>query len=293
MKRQLGIGLTLTVAALTLWWPRETAAQYAAEVISYSAGTTATPGYTNAATALGAPERFTGEGVFPGVVSPFNPPFLTNELVSIGETGQLTLRLSYYAISQPGVPEIGIFSNVGIADMNYPNGQAGSPATTFGFDSAAVEVSADGLSWTSLGLHAFDVPANGYTDLTDPYSSATGSVQSDFQRPFIGGLGSFSGLRYFDAGGTDVLDMLAGSGGGTWLDISGTGLAQVGYIRFTVPIDLTPGVDANFELDAVSISHAALGGATVPEPATLVLVAGAIAFTATSRRSLRSLPCVE
>jgi len=100
-------------------------------------------------------------------------------------------------------------------------------------------------------------------------------------------------LRYFDAGGTDVLDMLAGSGGGTWLDISGTGLAQVGYIRFTVPIDLTPGVDANFELDAVSISHAALGGATVPEPATLVLVAGAIAFTATSRRSLRSLPCVE
>ena len=109
----------------------------------------------------------------------------------------------------------------------------------------------------------FDVPTNGYTDLTDPYSSSAGSVPSDFQQPFTGGLSSFGGLSYFDAGGPDMLDLLAGSGGGTWLDISGTGLSRVGYIRFSLSNDGNSGTNFNFELDAVSIAHDArrLGGA--------------------------------
>ena len=40
-----------------------------------------------------------------------------------------------------------------------------------------------------------------YTDLTDPFTSTPGSALSDFQRPFVGGLSSFDGLPYFDAGG--------------------------------------------------------------------------------------------
>ena len=58
-------------------------------------------------------------------------------------------------------------------------------------------------------------------------------MPSDFQKPFTGNLSSFNGLRYFDAANPDMLDLLAGSGGGKWLDISGTGLAQVGFIRFS------------------------------------------------------------
>src|SRR2546423_14112086 len=77
-------------------------AQYAAQVISYSPGTTPASGFTISSSALGEPERFTGEGVFPGVVSPFNPPFRPNEIVSIGEGGQITLRLSNYAVAQSG-----------------------------------------------------------------------------------------------------------------------------------------------------------------------------------------------
>jgi hypothetical protein len=252
------------------------AAQYAAAVISYDAGATPAAGFTTASAALGAPERFTGEGVFPGVVSPFSPPFLASEIVSVGEGGQITLRLSHYAIPQPVGPEIGLFENIGLIDVDFPNGQAGSPAATFGpLDNAQVDVSADGINWVSLGRVTFDVPTNGYTDLTDPFSSTPGAAPSDFQQPFTLELSSFDGLPYFDAGGPDMLELLAGSGGGTWLDISSTGLANVGYLRFSLADDGNAGTSLNFELDAVSIAHAALGS-MVPEPATATLAFSAV-----------------
>jgi hypothetical protein len=256
------------------------AAQYAAGVVSYSAGAAPSPGFTSPAAALGAPERFTGEGLFPGVVSPFSPPFLAGEIVSVGEGGQITLRLSHFAIPQDGAtPEIGVFNNVGLIDTDFPNGDAGPMAGTFSpLDTATVDVSADGTHWVTLGGVTFDVPTNGYTDLTDPFSSVAGSAPSDFQQPFVGGLSSFDGLKYFDAGGPDMLDALAGSGGGTWLDISSSGLAQVGFVRFSVADDGAAGTSLNFDLDAVSISHAALGRVVVPEPGScttaLVLLAG-------------------
>jgi hypothetical protein len=272
MTRIFSQAILAAVAVISLLVAKPATAQYAVDVISYNAGATPASGFTTASVALGQPERFTGEGVFPGVVSPFNPPFRPNEIVSIGEGGQLTLRLSNYAIPQSGgALEIGVFEAVGIADTNFPNGQAGSPATAFGPDRAVVEVSADGTGWINLGNLLFDTPTNGYTDLTNPYSSTAGSALSDFQQPFAGNLTSFSGLRYSDPANFDMLDLLAGSGGGTWLDISGTGLPQVGYIRFSVLDDGNPSINQNFELDAVSISHAALGGATVPEPAAAIL----------------------
>ena len=274
--------MLISVPAIALLSPHDAAAQHAVEVISYDAGFTPATGYTNSAVALGAPERFTGEGVFPSLVSPFSPPFLTSELTSIGEGGQLTLRLSHYALPQAGTPEIGVFSNVGIVDVDYPNGMAGSPASTFGFDNAAVDVSDDGINWVSLGAFAFDIPTNGYTDLADPYSSTPGNVPSDFQQPFAGSLSSFSGLKYSDAGGPDILELLAGSGGGKWLDISGTGLSRVGYIRFIVYPDLSPDLSSNFELDAVSVAQSAVGAPTVPEPATVTL-----AFLALSPLAIR------
>jgi hypothetical protein len=262
-------------------------AQHAAAVVSYDAGVTPATGFTTASAAIGEPERLTGEGVFPGVVSPFNPPFLNTEIVSVGESGHLMLRLSHYAIPQAAGPEIGVFENIGLVDIDFPNGQAGAPAGTFGpLDSALVDVSADGANWVSLGSVTFDVPTNGYTDLVNPFSSTAGGMPSDFQQPFLGGLSSFSGLRYSDAAGPDMLELLAGAGGGTWLDISGTGLAQVGYIRFSIADDFNANSRLNFELDAVSISHAALGGAVVPEPTAFTLTLLAVVLRLTYHRRL-------
>ena len=74
---------------------------------------------------------------------------------------------------------------------------------------------------------------------------------------------AFSGKPYLEA-----VELLQGSAGGTWLDVSSTGLDRVGYIRFSVPV----GQGSVFKLDAVSIADAAVGTA-VPESATLLATA--------------------
>jgi hypothetical protein len=54
--------------------------------------------------------------------------------------------------------------------------------------------------------------------------------------------------------------LLGGSGGGTWVDVTGTGLGSVEYVRFDVPA----GAGDRLVLDAVT---------AVPEPAAgLVLL---------------------
>jgi hypothetical protein len=271
------------VVALLFVATQRVTAQHATEVVSYSPGSTANPNFAASTAALGEPARFTGEGVFPSVVSPFSPPFMPNEIVSIGESGHITLRLSHYAIPVAG-PEIGVFENLGLADVSYPSGIATSPAATFGpLDGALVEVSEDGTAWESLGNFTFDVPTNGFTDLTDAYSTVPGTGLSDFQQPFVGSLSSFDGLPYYNATGPDMLELLGGSGGGTWLDISGTGLARVGFIRFSIADDGT-GTALNLELDAVSIARAAVGG-VVPEPMSAALaLMGAIGLLQLRRR---------
>jgi hypothetical protein len=193
--------------------------------------------------------------------------------------------LSHYALPLLGAPEIGVFTHVGLSDTSFPNGVAGTSDQAFGIDSANVEVSEDGSAWFSLGNQTFDIPTNAYTDLTDPFAAAAGSVLSDFQQPFTLPLTSFDGLPYTNAGGPDIIELLAGSGGGNWLDISASGLAKVGFIRFSVP---DSGATVNFELDGVSVSLAAVGDRTVPEPATLALVASAVAMLGMRRRSRRN-----
>jgi len=247
--------------------PQLAAAQYASEVISYDPGTTAAAGYDNFAAPLGAPADTNGSNLFEGVISPFNPPYQSADVISIGEDGQLTLRLSNHVIPQAG-PEIGVFTHVGLADNNYPHGQTDAGPFAFGVDSALVEVSENGSSWSGLGNIVFDIPANAYTDLTDPYSLASGTSHADSQKPFTGNLSDFANRTYAGAS-PNLLELLDGSAGGKWLDISATGLAQVGFIRFSVPENLA--ADVSFELDAVSIARDALGAPTAPEPATITL----------------------
>ena len=74
------------------------AASFAAQVNEFVVGQGAAAGFDNPATALGSPARFTGVGVFPGVVSAFNPPYLASEVVSIGEGGVLELQLANFIL---------------------------------------------------------------------------------------------------------------------------------------------------------------------------------------------------
>jgi hypothetical protein len=248
------------------------AAQHAMQVVSYDQGATPASDFTSglplnvASAVLGEPGRQTGTGEFAGPVTVFSPPFLRDQVLSIGEGGHATLRLSHYAVPQAGGPEIGVFTNVSVIDIDWPNGQAGSPVGAFGVDHALVSVSEDGDTWVGLGETLFDIPTNGYAD-------AAATLDADFQQPFLGGLSSFDGLSY----DPDILDLLNGSGGGKWLDLSSTGLSQIGFLRFEVPDDGDAGTSLNFELDAVSIANGAMGAMTVPEPAAcwLCLMAAA------------------
>jgi hypothetical protein len=295
MKKQVGLSIALVAALVSIYLSPRAAAQYAVQVLSYNAGTTPAmsggQAFDDSSAALGEPERFTGEGVFPGVVTPFNPPFLRNEIVSVGEGGQLTLRLSNYAVPQAAAPEIGVFAHPGLIDQDIINfsGVASDPVTEFSVKSALVDVSTDGVNWVSLSNQAipFDIPSNGYTDLTSVSSSVPGTALSDFQQPFTRPLSDFGGLSYHNPGGSDILGLLAGSGGGKWLDISNTGLSQVGYIRFSVADDGDASTKLNFELDAVSVSHAALGTATVPEPSSIALAVAALVGSIKSVRRAR------
>ncbi|MGE3181893.1 MAG: PEP-CTERM sorting domain-containing protein [Phycisphaerae bacterium] len=221
---------------------------FASTVADYSQGVGANPSYLDATTALGTPERYTGEGIFPGPVSPVNPPFGTDEIVSLGTGGTLTVGfpspISDDAENLFGVDLI-VFSN----SFFVYDGTVGGLFATGEF---VVSVSSDGTAFTPLDATFSNglFPTLGYQDIVDPFSAMPGNVPTDFTRPMNPSLtaADFAGLSF-----ADLLDVYGESGGGIPIDIASSGLADVNYVR----IEVTSGTIA---IDAFAI---------VPEPATI------------------------
>jgi hypothetical protein len=243
----------------------------ASEVVSYVPGA-AREDFRNASAALGLPS---GDTTF-GALTPFNPPFSNSQIVIVGAGGELTLRLSSPVAPRPGAaPELGVFVNNGLIDVSPGGtGTAGVPAGTFSPAPAArVSVSDDGTRFVPLGagplgLATFENPTNFFTDThIDNYSAPLGTAAADFSKPFTGTLSSFDGLTY-----EQMVTLLDGSAGGNWLDLSGTGLSSVQYVRFEVP----EGANARLVLDAVT---------AVPEPGAALLALAPLA--ALLRRRVR------
>jgi hypothetical protein len=235
-------------------------------VVDYTAGDftdfPSESGYTNSSAALG---QLTGDTGYGGL-NPFNPPFSSTQIVAVGAGGQLTLHLGA-PLATAGGPSLGIFSNNGLVDVS-PDGSgiAGDPATTFDdpdHPEAIVSVSSDGTDFVSLNGGqpiVFSNPTNYYLDQEiSGYNENLGSVIANQFQPFAGSLASFNG-ETFD----QIKATLNGSAGGTWLDLSSTGLTTVNDVRFTVPT----GAGYSFVVDSVS---------EVPEPIMgLPLLAGAL-----------------
>jgi hypothetical protein len=263
------VGVAAAVGGL-LFAASAAAAQdpWADAIISYDPGEGAEVGYTNPLVALGEPERYTGEGSWPGAVTPFNPAWLPEEVVSLGVGGHLIVRFDEPVTNDPshlfGVDLI-LFGNGSFADGDYPNGRV---AGLFEEGPFTVSVSADSTDFIALaGTHADALfPALGYLDLTGPYDPNPGSVPSDFTRPID------PNLTYDDFHGRSFEEVLAiydGSGGGIPFDIGATGLSAVSYVRIDVPAGAT-----SPEFDAF---------AAVPEPASIVLL-GAFVLASALRR---------
>ena len=221
------------------------------------------PTWPNAQAAVGAPSPMNGVGgPFPGILSPFNPNYEAADIVEIDTGGQLTLRFPNF-VNVGGGAEIGVVSNVFLADPTF-TGTNANPASAYGSGAqgggaAEVLVSNDGATWHSVGTHSFDRPANAYADAADPYQSTPGSTPADFGIPFTHPVSDFNGKNWLQ-----TRALFGASGGGTWLDLASSGLAQIDYVQFRVPT-------GKLVIDSVAINNAAVGAA-VPEPAGAALL---------------------
>jgi len=234
-------------------------------------------GYDNAANALGGPTLVIEPGSpYQGILTPFDPPFEGTDLVGIGGGGQLTLQFPNI-VNVGGGNEIGVFSNVLLEDVGY--GDNANPAVAYGSGDyggghASVYVSADDKTWFPISASpiTFDKPANGYVDATDPYQVNPGNQLADFGVPFTHSISEFNGLDF-----AQTLALFGNSGGGTWLNLAGSGLSQIDYIQFRVP------QGDELVVDAVSINNNAVGAA-VPEPTALAAIGMGVLLIARRRR---------
>lgn len=233
------------VAALSVFTPfcgaANAADPWADRVVSFTPGVGGAAGYDNPATALGSPTRITGEAVgFPGPVTPFAAAFESDELVSIGRGGSLTVAFDEPVYDSPDNPfgiDLLIFGNSFYFDVSSDfSGLAGPVAAEGGL----VEVSADGVNWFSLqGAADGAFPTLAYADLAGPYDSNPGSSPTDFTRPVN---------PAFDATGLTFAQIVAGyqgSGGGSGFDIASTGLSSISFVRVSNPVNAagTPEID--------------------------------------------------
>ncbi len=240
--------------------------------MSYISGAIASPALNNPVTAVGSPERYTGEGVFPGAVTVFNPAYNPDEIVSIGAGGSLTLRFDEPVTDDPANPfgiDLLIFGNAGYeSDLGFGI----TSGSIFGGSSLGlVEVSADGFAWfTIIGVQpdgAF--PTLGYLDGTDPFGGDAGLVLSDFTRP-VNPAFNAAGLTY-----AQIIAGYAGSGGGVGIDLAGVGLPAISFVRISYL-----GTDGDLQIDAL----ADVSPVPAPGAAAVVLGGGLVVISRRTRR---------
>lgn len=223
---------------------------WADAVVSYDEGVGGSPGYNIPEVALGEPTRFTGEDIWPSVVSPFNASWLANEIVSIGAGGELILSFNEPVVDDPANPwgvDLIIFGNTGFIDNNYPNGIVGG---LFSDDGGTIEVSQDGKEWIEITSVLTDGlwPTCGFVD-SAPYDAVEGEVLTDFTLPVDPrlSLDDVMGFNY-----NKLLSLYNASGGGTPVDISETGLSEISFVRISVDESskLTPEIDGISDVTA-------------------------------------------
>ena len=226
---------------------------FATRVVSYVAGTGAAPGHRNPQTALGEPARTTGTTSAPETVTPFQPPWMTNQIVSIGAGGSLTLELGQAAIDSPNNPfgvDLIVFSNAFFSDVS---GGQGSPGYCFG-EGGVIDVSDDGVTWFEIPNTQADgpMPTMGFID-AGPFDRAPGELLTDFRKPMNPAimLSDLQELNYID-----VINAYNGSGGGVGVDLASVGLNQAHFVR----IRQLAGATSSPEVDAVMVVKSILIG---------------------------------
>lgn len=231
------------------------AASFASQVVSYTPGSNVAVGYDNPLSSLGEPARSTGSGPFDGDVTPFNAPYLPDQVVGIGAGGELIVRFDHQVVDDPtnlfGL-DLLIFGNAFLG-IDFDSGIA--DGTVFG-EPARISVSQDGTTWIdATGIFADTLfPTLGYQNPTGPFSSG-GTNPTSFTRPVDPSLdaGDFAGLDV-----AQIAALYDGSGGGVGIDLGALGVPWIEYVRIWQPT----GDGYAAEIDAI---------AAVPEPGAAAL----------------------
>lgn len=212
---------------------------FADAVVSYNPGTGFVAGFTNAHAVVGEPSQVT-PGDFGGPVDPFDPPFLSSQIVSIGAGGSLTVRFREGIESRGSNPfgiDFIIFGNSGFIITNDTDDDfnfIGTPATDgslFGENDGATRVSVSNDGRTFYVLNPALAPT------VDGLFPTEGS--GDFHTPVDPALMSadFSGQTL-----EGIHALYDGSAGGTGYDLSWAQdanghpvrLREIHYIRVEV-----------------------------------------------------------
>ena len=241
-------GLQMTTVLISLFMTGECFCDspFATRVVSYIAGTGAATGHRNPQTALGEPTRMTGTSSAPETVTPFQPAWMPNQIVSIGAGGSLTLELGQVAIDSPNNPfgvDLIVFSNAFFSDIS---GGQGSPGYCFA-DGGVIDVSDDGATWFEIPNTQADgpMPTMGFMD-AGPFASTPGELPTNFRKPMNPAITLYDlqELNYID-----VIHAYDGSGGGVGVDLASVGLNQAHFVR----IRQIAGATSSPEVDAVMV----------------------------------------
>lgn len=231
--------------------------------------------FTNSQTTLGEPTRFAGTpATFGTATTPFSSAYRSYEIVSIGAGGSLTLQFSEPVVDHPLNPygiDLLIFGN-SFYSIDFGAGTATGPIDA---NIGVIEVSANGIDYVTVtGGADGKFPTVGYLDVTNPFADTAGSVLSDFTKPVNpAALANVAGMNT-----AQIIAAYDGSGGGSGIDLAGSGLSSISFVRISNPA----GSLRTIEIDALADVRA------VPEPATIGLLALAsfgLGINARRRRS--------
>jgi len=265
MKKKLFVPLALASLFVI---PTIARAQFADSVVAYTEGSGVQPGYNNPTAALGAPTFYNGYQN----TDPFNPPYLSTDIVGVGTGGSLTLQLSTPIQNNPNNPfglDFIIFGHAGFNIVNGDYSGGGITDGTFftgGTSDVRVSVSADGTTFYPLN------PA--LTPLVDGLFPTDGSGN-----PLLPVNPSLTAADFAGRDLNGIRALYGGSAGGAGFDLAwatdGMGqsvsLPSVDYVRLDV---LNDGTSAY--IDAISV---------VPEPATWTLAITGVGLFLLRRRA--------
>lgn len=226
---------------------------FATSVVSYTRGSNVAAGYDNPWAAIGAPSTVTGGWPPPTMdpVTPFNAPWMPDQVVSIGAGGSLVVAFDHDVMNNAANPfgiDLIIFGNAFFYDMDWPNGYTG-PNAFLAAEPARVAVSLDGVEWREIVGVFVDTlfPTDGQGDPLRPVDPSL--TLSDFNDKTL----------------AQIRALYGGSAGGVGIDIGSVGFDAIRYVK--VWQDETD--DWTAEVDAFAAVRA-----VIPEPATLLLLAG-------------------